>query len=289
MPRCGPRQGRRSPRSRAAQAEALAGSVRARRAGCARDALWQARDRRGDRRVDRRRDAAASWSRRSIRNIAPRRPRPSSMPLALHLAGMRWQPALRTLPPYHDDAAYIAALKASVEAGLAALDFAPECSSRASTACPSARWKLGDPYHASARKPRGCWPRRWARLRSKSLSSRASAAPNGSNPRPTRRWNELGKEGRSVAIFAPGFAADCLETLEELAIRGREQFLAAGGKQFAYLPASTTARRAWRCSRRLCGASWRDGFRSRALTTCLGPCAKLLRRGTGRAGLEAMS
>jgi ferrochelatase len=46
----------------------------------------------------------------------------------------------------------------------------------------------------------------------------------------------LGREGRSVAIFAPGFAADCLETLEEIAIRGREQFVAAGGRNFAYLP-----------------------------------------------------
>ena len=45
----------------------------------------------------------------------------------------------------------------------------------------------------------------------------------------------LGREGRRVAIFAPGFSADCLETLEELAIRGKEQFEAAGGRDFAYL------------------------------------------------------
>jgi ferrochelatase len=41
---------------------------------------------------------------------------------------------------------------------------------------------------------------------------------------------------RAIAVAAPGFAADCLETLEELAIRGREQFLSAGGERFAYLP-----------------------------------------------------
>ena len=50
-----------------------------------------------------------------------------------------------------------------------------------------------------------------------------------------RELERLGREGKSVAIFAPGFAADCLETLEELAIRGREQFLGAGGKDFAAL------------------------------------------------------
>ena len=46
----------------------------------------------------------------------------------------------------------------------------------------------------------------------------------------------FGKAGKSVAVFAPGFAADCLETLEELAIRGRQQFAEAGGGNFAYLP-----------------------------------------------------
>ena len=45
-----------------------------------------------------------------------------------------------------------------------------------------------------------------------------------------------GRAGKSVTVFAPGFAADCLETLEELAIRGREQHQAAGGRAFAYLP-----------------------------------------------------
>ena len=45
-----------------------------------------------------------------------------------------------------------------------------------------------------------------------------------------------GRGVRKVAIVAPGFSADCLETLEELAIRGRDSFLAAGGTHFAYLP-----------------------------------------------------
>jgi ferrochelatase len=55
-------------------------------------------------------------------------------------------------------------------------------------------------------------------------------------PATDTRLEQLGREGRSVAIFAPGFSADCLETLEELAIRGKHQFEAAGGQRFAYLP-----------------------------------------------------
>ncbi len=55
--------------------------------------------------------------------------------------------------------------------------------------------------------------------------------------RPTRRWRRCPRKGvRKVAVVAPGFSADCLETLEELAIRGRESFIAAGGTDFAYLP-----------------------------------------------------
>src|SRR3546814_20375442 len=54
-------------------------------------------------------------------------------------------------------------------------------------------------------------------------------------PATDARHEALGKAGKSVAIFAPGFAADCLETLEELAIRGKRQFVEAGGGNFAYL------------------------------------------------------
>ena len=68
------------------------------------------------------------------------------------LADMRWQPAIRTLPPYHDDPAYIAALKDSVEASLAALDFAPEAIVASFHGMPQRTLELGDPYHCQCRK-----------------------------------------------------------------------------------------------------------------------------------------
>ncbi|WP_077147811.1 ferrochelatase [Sphingopyxis sp. KK2] len=152
-----------------------------------------------------------------------------------HLAGLRWQPALRFLPPYPDDPAYIAALKASVETGLAALDFAPDILLASFHGMPQRTLDLGDPYHCQCRKT--------ARLLSEALGRPVEVAFQSRFGR--AKWLEpatdatlerLGREGKSVAIFAPGFAADCLETLEELAIRGREQFSAAGGTHFAYLP-----------------------------------------------------
>jgi ferrochelatase len=152
-----------------------------------------------------------------------------------HLAGLRWQPALRFLPPYPDDPAYIAALRTSVETGFAALDFAPDVLLASFHGMPQRTLDLGDPYHCQCRKT--------ARLLSEALGRPVEVAFQSRFGR--AKWLEpatdatlerLGREGKSVAIFAPGFAADCLETLEELALRGREQFSAAGGTHFAYLP-----------------------------------------------------
>lgn len=152
-----------------------------------------------------------------------------------HLATLRWQPALRFLPPYADDTLYIDALKAGLEAGLAALDFAPDVLLASFHGMPERTLKLGDPYHCQCLKT--------ARLLSEALGRPVEVAFQSRFGR--AKWLEpatdtvlerLGGEGKSVAIFAPGFAADCLETLEELAIRGKEQYEAAGGAHFAYIP-----------------------------------------------------
>lgn len=152
-----------------------------------------------------------------------------------HLATLRWQPALRVLPPYPDDPLYIGALKTTLEAGLAALDFAPDELLASFHGMPERTLHLGDPYHCQCRKT--------ARLLSEALGrpvetvfqSRFGRA-KWLEPATDTMLSRLGREGKSVAIFAPGFAADCLETLEELAIRGKEQFESAGGTHFAYIP-----------------------------------------------------
>jgi ferrochelatase len=151
------------------------------------------------------------------------------------LAGMRWQPALRTLPPYHDDPAYIDALKTSVEQQLAALDFAPDAILASFHGMPQRTLELGDPYHCHCRKT--------ARLLSEALGRDVLVAFQSRFGR--AKWLEPatdavlaelpGRGIKRIALVAPGFSADCLETLEELAIRGRETFIEAGGEHFAYL------------------------------------------------------
>jgi protoporphyrin/coproporphyrin ferrochelatase len=153
-----------------------------------------------------------------------------------HLRHLRWQPAVRTLPPYHDDPIYIDALGARVRAELAALDFTPQAVLASFHGMPQRTLELGDPYHCHCRKS--------ARLLSEALGcdllvtfqSRFGRA-KWLEPATDKVLAGLPAKGVTrVAITAPGFSADCLETLEELAIRGRDTFLAAGGTHFAYLP-----------------------------------------------------
>jgi len=152
-----------------------------------------------------------------------------------HLQTLRWQPALRFLPPYHDDAAYLGALKASVGTALAALDFTPDVLLASFHGMPERTLHLGDPYHCQCRKTARLLAEALGRPVEVSFQSRFGRA-KWLEPATDTRLEQLGREGRSVAIFAPGFAADCLETLEELAIRGERQFEDAGGRHFAYLP-----------------------------------------------------
>ena len=151
-----------------------------------------------------------------------------------HLARMRWQPALRFLPPYHDDPTYIAALAASLEAGIAALDFAPDTLVASFHGMPERTLHLGDPYHCQCVKSARLLSEAIGRPVEITFQSRFGRA-KWLAPATDALLERLGREGRRVAIFAPGFSADCLETLEELAIRGKEQFEAAGGRDFAYL------------------------------------------------------
>ncbi len=152
------------------------------------------------------------------------------------LAAMRWQPALRTMPTYHDDPAYIDALAASLKSELAKLNFEPDAIIASFHGMPERTLHLGDPYHCQCHKT--------ARLLSEALGKPLTIAFQSRFGR--AKWLEpstedtikrLAEEGKKkIAIFAPGFSADCLETLEELALQGKEQFEEAGGERYAYLP-----------------------------------------------------
>lgn len=151
------------------------------------------------------------------------------------LARMRLQPAIRTLPPYYDDPLYIGALKANLMRQLGTLDFEPQRLLLSFHGLPQRTVDLGDPYYEQCQET--------ARLLGEEMSIPTDLAFQSRFGR--AKWLEPAtdstladypKQGVTrIAIAAPGFSADCLETLEELGIRGRDTFLAAGGEKFARL------------------------------------------------------
>jgi ferrochelatase len=148
---------------------------------------------------------------------------------------MRVQPALRTLPSYYDDPAYIEALRGNLSRQLAVLPFEPEKLLLSFHGMPQRTLDLGDPYHCHCQKT--------ARLLSEALRRDVDVAFQSRFGR--AKWLEpatddtlaaYARKGiKRIAVATPGFSADCLETLEELGIRGRETFVRAGGTDFALL------------------------------------------------------
>ncbi|PLK24424.1 ferrochelatase [Novosphingobium sp. TH158] len=156
------------------------------------------------------------------------------------LKAMRWQPAIRTLPPYYDDPLHIAALAQDTARQLAALSFRPEVLLLSFHGMPERTLHLGDPYHCQCRKTARllaeALAKDWGDVRFEvTFQSRFGKAKWLEPATDAVIAAEAQKGTKRLAIAAPGFSADCLETIEELGIRGREDFLEAGGTDFATL------------------------------------------------------
>ena len=155
------------------------------------------------------------------------------------MGGMRWMPALRTMPPYHDHPAHIAALKASLERSLAALDFEPERIVLSFHGMPRRTLDMGDPYHCQCQKTARLlreatgWDAERMPIAFQSLFGRAEWLKPYTQP----LLEEMADAGvKKVAVLMPGFSADCIETLEEIAEEARDAFLEHGGTHYAALP-----------------------------------------------------
>jgi ferrochelatase len=155
------------------------------------------------------------------------------------LKGLRAQPALRTVPPYPSDPVYIAALAESIRTHLASLDFDPEVIIASYHGVPQAYVDKGDPYQRQCmettealRAALGPFGNK-LRMAFQSRFGRAEWI----KPYTDKMVEELARSGvKRLAVLTPGFAADCLETLEEIAEENKEIFLEHGGERFAYIP-----------------------------------------------------
>jgi len=154
------------------------------------------------------------------------------------LKTMRWQPAIRTLPPYFESEPYVKALATSIAEGVAKLDFEPDVVITSYHGMPITYLKQGDPYHCECFKTTRLvrehlgWPKEKLMV---TFQSRFGPS-EWLQPYTDETLMALGKAGKKVAICAPAFSVDCIETLEEIAITGHEQFEEAGGHHYAYIP-----------------------------------------------------
>ncbi|GAB5505439.1 MAG: ferrochelatase [Rhizobiaceae bacterium] len=155
------------------------------------------------------------------------------------LMKMRVQPAVRIVPPYHDEPAYIDALARSIETHLAGLDFEPEVVIASYHGIPQSYFKNGDPYHCHCMKTSRLLRERlgWDDRKLMTTFQSRFGPEEWLQPYTDKTIEKLAKDGvKSIAVFNPGFVSDCLETLEEIAGEGAEIFHEAGGTNFTHIP-----------------------------------------------------
>jgi len=155
------------------------------------------------------------------------------------LAGMRAQPTLRVTPPYYGDPDYIEALAVSIDGHLASLPFQPELIVASFHGMPQKYIDKGDPYQAQCIATTDALRKRMGLEASKLVLTFQSrfGFDEWLKPYTDKTIEQLAKDGvRRIAVVTPGFSADCLETLEEIAQENAEIFRHAGGEQFSAIP-----------------------------------------------------
>ena len=152
---------------------------------------------------------------------------------------MRWMPAIRTVPAYHDDPAYIEALAKSIEGQLSKLKKKPEKIIASYHGIPQSYFDDGDPYHCHCMKTSRLLRERLGfseEMLITTFQSRFGPDP-WIEPYTDKTIEALALDGvKNIAVINPGFSADCLETLEEIAVEAAETFRENGGEVFTHIP-----------------------------------------------------
>lgn len=155
------------------------------------------------------------------------------------LMKMRWMPALRSVPAYHDDPAYIDALANSIQTHLDGLDFEPEHIIASYHGIPKSYFDKGDPYHCQCLKTSRLLKEKMGWEDGFLLSTFQSrfGPQEWLQPYTDKTVERLAHEGiKKIAVVNPGFSSDCLETLEEINGEVREEFVDNGGEHFSHIP-----------------------------------------------------
>ncbi len=155
------------------------------------------------------------------------------------LMKLKWQPAIRTVPAYFDNPAYVKALANSVLEGYAAAETKPEKLVVSYHGVPERYLLEGDPYYCQCIKSTRLLREElgWDESKIDSAFQSKFGPTKWVGPATVDHVAELAKSGvKNIAVIAPAFSADCIETLEEINEEICESFMGAGGEQFSYFP-----------------------------------------------------
>jgi len=153
------------------------------------------------------------------------------------LMNMRWQPSLQIVPHYESEPLYIKALVNSVQKKISELSWKPDLIIASYHGIPQKYFDKGDPYQCYCQKTSRLMIDQFKEINIKTTFQSRFGPQKWLTPYTDKTLETLPKEGiKNLLVICPGFASDCVETLEEINIQGRESFIENGGKNFDLIP-----------------------------------------------------
>ena len=153
------------------------------------------------------------------------------------LLKMRWQPSLQIIPHYESEPLYIDALVNSINKKISELNWKPDLIIASFHGIPKKYFEKGDPYHCYCQKTSRLMSEKYKEIPIKTTFQSRFGPQEWLQPYTDKTLEDLPKEGKkNILVICPGFSSDCVETLEEIAIQGKESFIKCGGKNFDVIP-----------------------------------------------------
>ena len=153
------------------------------------------------------------------------------------LMRMRWQPSLQVIPHYESEPAYIDALIKSIKTKLESIDWKPDLIVSSYHGIPKKYFDKGDPYHCYCHKTTRLIKEKFNQIDIQLTFQSRFGPQEWLTPYTDKTLESLPSKGvRNLLVICPGFASDCVETLEEINIQGRESFMNNGGENFDLIP-----------------------------------------------------
>ena len=153
------------------------------------------------------------------------------------LMKMRWQPSLQIIPHYESEPLYIDSLIKSIEKKLKEINWKPDLIISSYHGIPKSYFDKGDPYHCYCQKTTRLMKEKFEKVEIQTTFQSRFGPQEWLTPYTDQTLESLpGKGVKKILVICPGFASDCVETLEEINIQGRESFMKKGGEKFDLIP-----------------------------------------------------